>query len=51
MSDKESVKTQSSASVDSVLDLRLDPTLTPEEKAKLMFALEKHKEALMLLSQ
>jgi len=27
-----------------------DPVLTPEEKAKLEFALEKHKELLILLS-
>ena len=41
----------STVRIDHELDLKLDPALTPEERAKLKFALEKHKEALILLSQ
>jgi len=33
-----------------VIEFEQGSTLTPEERAKLDFALEKHKEALMLLS-
>ena len=49
MSDEEHVA-RSSMSIDREVDFRLD-SLTPEEREKLKFALEKHKEALILLSQ
>jgi hypothetical protein len=51
MSGERDESAQSSMSIDNVIELRQDPVLTPAEKEKLEFALEKHKEALRLLSQ
>jgi hypothetical protein len=50
MSDDERIE-QSSESIDRIYEFRLSSELTAEERAKLKFALEKHKEALILLSQ
>ncbi|MDR0334631.1 MAG: hypothetical protein LBH69_01930 [Methanomassiliicoccaceae archaeon] len=50
MSDDEQV-TQSSAPIGTAIDFRPSSVLTPEQRAKLDFALEKHKDALILLSQ
>ena len=50
MSDEEQI-IHSSMMIDRILEFKLDPVLTPEEKAKLEFALDKHKESLILLSK
>ncbi|MCL2711686.1 MAG: hypothetical protein FWD37_00185 [Methanomassiliicoccaceae archaeon] len=50
MLDEERV-TQSSMSIDITPDLKQESVLSAEDRARLKYMLEKHKELLMLLSQ